>query len=571
MLSASSRLLAQRKIASFARHVVRSDKIEFDYRLRQAWFHLRICEALDDLVRFHEFKGQRGGLSRLSISMPPQHGKSLHGAELLPAFVFGRMPDARVMLATYSSEFAKRAIDNTQRIMKSREYADVFDTRIGSVKQVERGGTKTTTVAVQDTATFMETLRLRDPENPRAGYEPARGSYIAQGMNGQISGRGADVGIIDDLIKNAAEARSPAHYAAMWKFYTSCFQTRGSPHAVQLYIATRWTSPDFAEELADFWRMGDHAVSVLKFAAICEQIDIDEAEAEVLARWIAEGLNPAELTEEQRLAARLKLEPRVVGETLDNPKWRPSSWYYSTRTALLSQEPWVWEGMYQQRPSKQGGATFPHDAWRFYDETYAMESMGRQFGCIDFSVDAAMTETGASFSVIQVTAVVTLADCENWFLLEESRGHWDDTTLITEFQRLYAKWHAVFPEQVGHGRAWVENKALGPVLVSRLAHCEENYNFRLVPKATGKIACHRLAATEIRELRYWLPRGRWGVDPTDSSLPLFGCVEVGSIKEKGSFIYEMASFTKPDDRRDALSQQVICTSRYLGIDLLNVR
>ena len=51
MLSASSRLLAQRKIASFARHVVRSDKIEFDYRLRQAWFHLRICEALDDLVR----------------------------------------------------------------------------------------------------------------------------------------------------------------------------------------------------------------------------------------------------------------------------------------------------------------------------------------------------------------------------------------------------------------------------------------------------------------------------------------------------------------------------------------
>ena len=138
---------------------------------------------------------------------------------------------------------------------------------------------------------------------------------------------------------------------------------------------------------------------------------------------------------EQRLAARLKLEPRLVGDTLDNPRWRPSSWYYSTRMALLSQEPWVWEGMYQQRPSKQGGATFPHDAWRFYSETYTMDSMGRQFGCIDFSVDAAMTETGASFSVIQVTAVVTLDDCENWFLLEESRGHWDDTTLIDEFQR----------------------------------------------------------------------------------------------------------------------------------------
>jgi hypothetical protein len=361
-------------------------------------------------------------------------------------------------------------------------------------------------------------------------------------MNGQITGRGYDIGIIDDLIKSAAEASSPAHLANMWRFYVSCFDTRGSPHAVQLYIATRWTAPDFAEELADYWRHESHVVTELRFAAIAEQIDIDEG------------------------------DPRALGETLDNPSYRPPEWYYNKKAAIMTREPWVWKGLYGQRPDTGGAKLFPEDRWLYYNEgNFDVDSMGRILARIDISIDAAMTETGASFTVIQVTGVVHRMDCENWILLEEARGHWGDDTLIAEFERVHRKWSHpdVFPTHVQRGNIWVENKALGPVLVSRLAY--KSYEFTLVPKVASKPMCHRLASNEVRERRYWLPSGKWGRDPTAPGEPLFGCVEVGSIREKGSFIFELASNGKPDDRRDALAQQVICSSRFLGLDLLAVR
>jgi hypothetical protein len=540
-MEAGLQLLAQRRLGSFAPQVVRdpSDP-DYDYSRRRWWYHVKICEALDDLVRFVEFKGKRGGISRLSISMPPQHGKSLHGAELLPAFAFGRNADKRIMLGTYSSEFAKRAITNARKIIDSPEYKALFSTRIGSLRQVALEDHREQTISAKDTASYFETLKLRDPEDPKSGYVHARGSYIAQGMNGQITGRGFDYGIIDDLIKNAVEAMSPLHFEKMKAFYLSCFNTRGSPFAVQLYTATRWTSPDFADWLAEFWRNSGRTVTELKFAAIAEQIDLDNG------------------------------DPRQLGETLDNPDYRLPEHYYDLRKGLLVEAPWMWDGQQQQRPTSGGSRLFPPDAWQRYNETFTLDDMARIFtGGIHMSIDAAMVETGASFTVIHVIGLVHRGDCENWFLLEEARGHWDDTKFIAEFQRVHAKWMAVFPQRMSEGKIWVENKALGPVLMSRLA--AGDYNFEPVAKAANKTACQRLAADEIRAKRYWLPDGKWGTDPTDPSEHLIDDTFVGSFSDKGSFIYEHASTTKPDDRRDTTAQIVLCTSRYKGRELLGIR
>jgi len=535
------RLLAASRLASFAPCVIRDEvDPEYDYRRRRWWYHTKICEALDDLVRFVEFRGKRGGIPRLSISMPPQHGKSLHGAELLPSFVFGRTPDKRIMLGTYSSEFAKRAITNTRKIIDSPEYRELFSTRVGSVQQFDAAEHKAKTLAVKDSASYFETLKLRDPENPKSGYIQSRGSYIAQGMNGQITGRGFDYGIIDDLIKNAVEAMSPLHFEKMKAFYLSCFNTRGSPFAAQLYTATRWSSPDFADWLAEFWRNSGQAVTELKFSAICEQIDIDEG------------------------------DPRELDETLDNPAYRPSKIYHDLRKGLLVEAPWMWDGQQQQRPKSGGSRLFPPDAWQRYNETFTLDDMARAFnGGIHMTIDAAMTETGASFTVIHVVGLVHRGSCENWFLLEEARGHWDDGKFIDEFIRVHAKWFAVFPRLVQAGKVWVENKALGPVLLARLGRGD--YNFEPVEKAASKTACQRLAAVEIRQLRYWLPQGSWGKDPTDPNEPLIDDTFVGSFHDKGSFIYEHASTNKPDDRRDTTAQIVLCTSRFYGPHLLSIR
>jgi hypothetical protein len=64
-----------------------------EYRDRLWWYHKQIAEALEGLLRYVRFKGEKGGYARVAISMPPQHGKSLHGTELFPALALGQDPD----------------------------------------------------------------------------------------------------------------------------------------------------------------------------------------------------------------------------------------------------------------------------------------------------------------------------------------------------------------------------------------------------------------------------------------------------------------------------------------------
>ena len=70
--------LASRSIAKLGELVVPN------YKLRRCWYHDVIAEVLDGLITYVRYEGKRGGYARACISMPPQHGKSLHGRELLP-------------------------------------------------------------------------------------------------------------------------------------------------------------------------------------------------------------------------------------------------------------------------------------------------------------------------------------------------------------------------------------------------------------------------------------------------------------------------------------------------------
>lgn len=522
-----------------------------DYRLRLWWYHRQIAEALEGLLRYVRFKGRRGGYARVLISMPPQHGKSLHGTELFPAFALGQDPDLKIIVASNTAEMAKKGITNAHQWMSHPGYAATFPTRLGRLEEFDVKSSKRTRVLeVTDSSQFFRTIKKGT--RGRAAAE-GLGYYLGQGLNGSITGWGYDIGGLDDVIKNAEQAFSDRYKEKVWEFYTTVFDTRErSEYSGQFYIGTMWTDPDFSQELEEYWRSQstkEHPlpIKVLRFPALSEGS-------------LQDG------------------DPRGPGEGLDNPKHRSTHYYIGKRTALLAQSPETWYAMWQQAPRMGGMKFFQPDEWLYFNETFKLSNL--QF--VDFSIDANLHgDSGSSFTVIQVWGVMQVGhdrpneQGEHFFLLDESRGHYaydaDDSelsiaTIKSEFVRLRKKWETALPGPTSVGKVWVENKALGPALIRRY---QGKYPLVAVPKAKAKGYCYSLAAPKVAQHRVWIPSGTWGKDPTNPRLPLISNAHIGSQKDKGSWIHEMMSYpSKPDDRRDALSQEIICRCSDLGMQLL---
>lgn len=522
-----------------------------DYRARRWWYHEQISEALEGLLRYVRFKGTRGGYARVLISMPPQHGKSLHGTELFPAFALGQDPDLKIIVASNTAEMSKKGITNARMWMNHYGYQATFPTRLGRLEEFDVKSSKRTRVLeVTDSSQFFRTIHkgARGRE-AREGL----GYYLGQGVNGSITGWGYDIGGLDDVIKNAEQAFSDRYKEKLWEFYTTVFDTRErSAYSGQFYIGTMWTDPDFSQELEQYWReqsTPEHPlpIKVLRFPAIAEE-------------------------------SRCEGDPRQPGEGLDNPAQRSTAYYIGKRAALMEQSPETWFSMWQQAPRMGGLKFFQPEDWMTFDKTFKLQHLT----FVDFSIDANLHgEKGSSFTVIQVWGVLQVGydrpkeQGEHFFLLDESRGLFpydaDDgdaskVTIKSELVRLYKKWKAALPGPVGAGKVWVENKALGPALISRY---QGEYPLVAVPKAKAKGYCYSLAAPKAAQRRVRIPSGTWGVDPTNPSLPLVTDTHIGSAKIKGSWIHELMSYpSKPDDRRDALTQEIICRCPDLGIYLL---
>ena len=110
-----------------------------------------------------------GKIKRLIINMPPRHTKSEFASFLLPAWMVGRKPDLKIIQTTHTTELAIRFGRKAKVLIDSPEYQRVFETRL-------------------------------DPDSQAAGKweTEQKGEYYAAGVGSAITGRGADLLIIDD-------------------------------------------------------------------------------------------------------------------------------------------------------------------------------------------------------------------------------------------------------------------------------------------------------------------------------------------------------------------------------------
>ena len=173
-----------------------------------------LCDVLEEV--------ERGDLTRLIITMPPRHGKSMTVTESFPSWFIGRNPDRRVIEVSYGSELAQKfGLSNRRKI---EEFGmDIFGIRVSS-----ENASKTNWGLV--------------------GYS---GGMISAGIGGSITGQGADLLIIDDPIKNRKEAESQTYRDSIWSEWQDTLSSRLHPKGRVVVIMTRWHEDDLVGRLLE--------------------------------------------------------------------------------------------------------------------------------------------------------------------------------------------------------------------------------------------------------------------------------------------------------------------------------
>lgn len=170
-----------------------------------------------------------GRKPRLMIFMPPRHGKSELVSKWFPAWYLNLFPDRRIILASYEAGFAAHWGMQAQESWKH-------------VRDIVGHG-----------------LTLQSDRAEWWKVENAGGYMATSGVGGAITGKGADVAIIDDPIKNAEEAYSKTRRDAVWNWYQSTLLTRLEPGGAMILMMTRWHEDDLAGRLlrqnADAWHV----------------------------------------------------------------------------------------------------------------------------------------------------------------------------------------------------------------------------------------------------------------------------------------------------------------------------
>lgn len=182
-----------------------------------ALHHALICEALDALER-----GDIPG-NRLMIFMPPGSAKSTYGSKLFPQYFLGRNPQLSVILASHTAELAEGWGRKIRNGMQEPEFGEIFPT-VGVASDNASAGRWATNQA---------------------------GEFFAAGVGGSVTGRRADLGVIDDPVASREDADSERVRQKTWDWYTNDFLTRLKPGAKQVLIMTRWHEDDLAGRLLE--------------------------------------------------------------------------------------------------------------------------------------------------------------------------------------------------------------------------------------------------------------------------------------------------------------------------------
>ena len=185
---------------------------------------------------------ERGEIKRLIICMPPRHGKSELASRRFPAWYLGRNPSNQIIAASYNSDLAGDFGREVRNIVATPEFDNVFKIALAS-----------------------------DSKAANRWHTDKQGVYVSAGVGTAITGRGANILLIDDPFKDRQEADSELRRELVWNWYTSTAYTRLMPNGAVVVINTRWHDDDLTGRLIAQQETGGDQWEILSLPAINDQ------------------------------------------------------------------------------------------------------------------------------------------------------------------------------------------------------------------------------------------------------------------------------------------------------------
>jgi len=459
----AKRVLSRKRLLPFV------ERFNPDYSA--GWVHKDICKRLE---KFSQDVVDRKS-PRLMLFMPPRHGKSTLASIAYPAWHLGRNPKHEFISCSYSGSLAMSFSRKVRHLLREPLYKNVFtDAKLDPSSQ-----------------------------SVEAWLTTKGGGYVAAGVGGGITGKGAHVLVIDDPVKNREDAESDYNRDNVWDWYTSTAYTRLAPGGGILVILTRWHDDDLAGRLLRGAADGGDEWEVVKYPAI--------AEADEEYRKMGDALH-----EDRYNLESLEKIQRAVG-------------------------PRDWSALYQQNPVSDEGDYFTRDMIRYYDPA-DIDFSRMKFYC---AWDLAIGQRDRND--YSVGLVVGVDEYDNLYVVDCVRGKFDGFEIVERILDLYEQWR---PSIIGIEKGHIE-MALGPFLEKRVRERKlyEAYFKDLKPGRRDKEARARAIQGRMQQGMVRIPKDEVWTGPLVAELLRFPNGvhddQVDALAWVGLMMAEFATYIEP--------------------------
>jgi predicted phage terminase large subunit-like protein len=420
-------LMAKEYVDSLGREKAQTEFMEFVHQMWPGFVngphHKIMAKKFQDIAD--------GKLKRLIINMPPRHTKSEFASYLLPAWFLGKFPSKKIIQCSNTAELAVGFGRKVRNLVGSEAYSKIFPD-----------------VALKS-----------DSKAAGRWATNANGDYFAIGVGGTVTGKGADLLIIDDPHSEqeaAIAATNPEVYDKVYEWYSSGPRQRLQPGGAIVVVMTRWSLRDLTGK-------------ILK-----SSMDRDGDDWEVIDF-------PAILPNEQ-------------------PLW-PAFWPLKELLALKEELPVSkWNAQYQQSPTSEEGALVKREWWKMWESDRPPKC---EF--IIQSWDTAFTKNERSdYSACTTWGVFYLNEDEmqpNIILLDAFKERMEFPQLKERAIRMYKEWE---PDAF-----IVEAKASGAPLIFELRRMGIPVSEFTPTRGNDKIARLNSVTDLFASGKVWAPGTRW--------------------------------------------------------------
>jgi len=371
----------------------------------------------------------RGELKRLIINMPPRHTKSEFASYLFPSWFLGLYPEKKVIHTAHTAELAVGFGRKVRNLVGSQEYQEIFPTKMSA-----------------------------DSKAAGRWNTSKGGDYFAIGVGGAVTGKGADILIIDDPhSEQEAMQGNPAVYDRVYEWYSSGPRQRLQPGGSIVIVMTRWSKRDLTGQIVN--------------AAMKK--DLEEWEVIELPALLPSG----------------------------KPLWQ-EFWRQEELEAIKAELPVSkWEAQYQQNPTSEEGAIIKREMWKVWEVDrppqvdYIIQSWDTAFEKSNRADYSACTTWGVFYRDVEGSEVA------NIIVLDAFKERMEFPELKRTAFEFWKEWN---PDTL-----IVEKKAAGAPLIYEMRRMGIPISEYTPSKGSDKIARVNAVSDLFASGMVWRPDTRW--------------------------------------------------------------